>query len=65
MKRLSILVGSVALFLVPLPAAAQDKLVVSVWGGSWSDLVAEPSPRNSRPKPARRSSSSPAAPSTG
>ena len=27
--------------LLPLPAGAQDKLVVSIWGGSWRDLVAE------------------------
>ena len=24
-----------------MPALAQDKLVVSIWGGSWRDLVAE------------------------
>jgi putative spermidine/putrescine transport system substrate-binding protein len=31
-----------ALFvLVTVPAHAQDKLVVSIWGGSWRDLVAE------------------------
>jgi putative spermidine/putrescine transport system substrate-binding protein len=29
-----------ALFLVPIEANAQDKLVVSVWGGSWRDMVA-------------------------
>ena len=29
-----------ALFLVPIEANAQDKLVVSVWGGSWHDMVA-------------------------
>lgn len=27
--------------LIALPARAQDKLVVSIWGGSWRDLVAE------------------------
>ncbi|MGY3533515.1 ABC transporter substrate-binding protein [Bradyrhizobium sp. USDA 4452] len=27
--------------LIALPAHAQDKLVVSIWGGSWRDLVAE------------------------
>src|ERR1700761_6621806 len=33
----------VALFaLLPgVPAQAQDKLVVSIWGGSWRDLIAE------------------------
>jgi putative spermidine/putrescine transport system substrate-binding protein len=38
MKRISIL--AIVLFLA-LPAAAQDKLVVSIWGGSWRDLVAD------------------------
>jgi putative spermidine/putrescine transport system substrate-binding protein len=27
--------------LISVPAQAQDKLVVSIWGGSWRDLVAE------------------------
>ena len=27
--------------LVAVPAYAQDKLVVSIWGGSWRDLVAD------------------------
>src|SRR5256885_6083324 len=27
--------------LVATPAYAEDKLVVSIWGGSWRDLVAE------------------------
>ncbi len=38
MKRLLI-----ALFVLALglPAHAQDKLVISIWGGSWRDLVAE------------------------
>src|ERR1700693_613854 len=26
---------------IALPAQAQDKLVISIWGGSWRDLVAE------------------------
>ena len=26
---------------IAVPAQAQDKLVVSIWGGSWRDLVAE------------------------
>ena len=32
-----------ALFIlaIAVPAKAQDKLVVSIWGGSWRDLVAE------------------------
>ena len=43
MKRiciaLALMAASVA-FLSPTEAAAQDKLVVSVWGGSWRDMVA-------------------------
>jgi putative spermidine/putrescine transport system substrate-binding protein len=27
--------------LLSVPAHAQDKLVVSIWGGSWRDLIAE------------------------
>src|SRR5579864_699737 len=27
--------------LLSLPAQAQDELVVSIWGGSWRDLIAE------------------------
>src|SRR5882757_7257773 len=47
MKWISAVRGvlGVALFLAPLPAMAQDKLqdklIVSVWGGSWRDMVAE------------------------
>src|SRR3954449_8733261 len=26
---------------IAVPAQAQDKLVISIWGGSWRDLVAE------------------------
>jgi putative spermidine/putrescine transport system substrate-binding protein len=40
MKRLSMALGALALLLAPMPAAAQDKLIVSVWGGSWRDMVA-------------------------
>jgi putative spermidine/putrescine transport system substrate-binding protein len=45
MKRLCTALGLIALVLVlaPMQAAAQDKqdkLVVSVWGGSWRDMVA-------------------------
>src|SRR3984893_698484 len=45
MKRLCMALGLVALVLVlaPMQAGAQDKqdkLVVSVWGGSWRDMVA-------------------------
>ncbi len=43
MKRICMALGALALstlVLAPLPAAAQDKLVVSVWGGSWRDMVA-------------------------
>ena len=38
MKRLLIAFFALAL---GFPAQAQDKLVVSIWGGSWRDLVAE------------------------
>jgi putative spermidine/putrescine transport system substrate-binding protein len=38
MKRF--LIALFALALAP-PSQAQDKLIVSVWGGSWRDLVAE------------------------
>ena len=41
MKRLCIALGTLALLLVPALASAQDKLVVSVWGGSWRDMVSE------------------------
>ena len=40
MKRLSLALGALALFLTSIPATAQDKLVVSIWGGSWRDMVA-------------------------
>ena len=40
MKRFSVLAFGIGL-LLSLPAAAQDKLVISIWGGSWRDLVAE------------------------
>jgi len=41
MKRIYVILGALALLLAPMPATAQDKLVVSVWGGSWRDMVAE------------------------
>src|SRR5262249_25083995 len=41
MKRISILAVILSLALQGLPAAGQDKLVVSIWGGSWRDLVAD------------------------
>ena len=40
MKRLSMALGALALLLTPIPATAQDKLVVSIWGGSWRDMAA-------------------------
>src|SRR6266581_3112910 len=42
MKRIGLALGTLALCvgLAPAAAAAQDKLVVSVWGGSWRDMVA-------------------------
>jgi putative spermidine/putrescine transport system substrate-binding protein len=43
MKRIYMAFFASALFsvllLAPLTAAAQDKLVVSIWGGSWRDMV--------------------------
>jgi putative spermidine/putrescine transport system substrate-binding protein len=42
MKRLCMALGLAALVfsLAPMRAGAQEKLVVSVWGGSWRDMVA-------------------------
>jgi putative spermidine/putrescine transport system substrate-binding protein len=40
MKRLS-LIATLLLLALALPAKAEDKLVISIWGGSWRDLVAE------------------------
>jgi putative spermidine/putrescine transport system substrate-binding protein len=40
MKRLSMALGALALLLTSIPATAQDKLVVSIWGGSWRDMAA-------------------------
>src|SRR6266446_2895436 len=39
MKRICMLIAALALGLAPVQALAQDKLVVSVWGGSWRDMV--------------------------
>ena len=39
MKRICMVIGALALLLAPVRAIAQDKLVVSVWGGSWRDMV--------------------------
>src|SRR5215468_3288369 len=41
MRGISIFAIALGLLLPSLPAAAQDKLVVSIWGGSWRDLVAD------------------------
>src|SRR5262245_4549676 len=38
MKRLLLVL---AVLLFGCPAYAQDKLVISIWGGSWRDLIAE------------------------
>ena len=40
MTRIFLVLCAMALSLAPTPATAQDKLVVSVWGGSWRDMVA-------------------------
>jgi putative spermidine/putrescine transport system substrate-binding protein len=39
MKRMWMALGALLLALAPGAAMAQDKLVVSVWGGSWRDMV--------------------------
>src|SRR2546422_11102491 len=39
MKRICMALAALALVLTPMQASAQDKLVVSVWGGSWRDMV--------------------------
>src|SRR5262249_44864039 len=39
MKRICMIIAALALLLAPIPAMAQDKLVVSVWGGSWRDMA--------------------------
>ena len=41
MRRLSIALGVLIVVLAPTLGTAQDKLVVSVWGGSWKDMVAD------------------------
>jgi putative spermidine/putrescine transport system substrate-binding protein len=38
---MKMLAAVLVLLAQALPAAAQDKLVVSIWGGSWKDLVAD------------------------
>src|ERR1700688_4022606 len=38
MKRFLLALFALA---IAVPAQAQDKLVVSIWGGSWRDLVAD------------------------
>ena len=38
MKRFLLALFALAM---AVPAQAQDKLVISIWGGSWRDLVAE------------------------
>jgi putative spermidine/putrescine transport system substrate-binding protein len=40
MKRIGLILLALGLLLAPMPAMAQEKLVVSVWGGSWRDMVA-------------------------
>jgi putative spermidine/putrescine transport system substrate-binding protein len=41
MRYMKMLAAVLVLLAQALPAAAQDKLVVSIWGGSWKDLVAD------------------------
>ena len=40
MKRICMMLFALGLLLAPMQATAQEKLVVSVWGGSWRDMVA-------------------------
>jgi len=41
MRHLCFLGITAVIALITLPAAAQEKLSISIWGGSWRDLVAE------------------------
>ena len=41
MKRLLIGLCALAAALIATPAGAAEKLVVSIWGGSWRDMVAD------------------------
>src|SRR3954471_23812661 len=41
MKNQLLRLAALAITLMPVAASAQEKLVVSIWGGSWRDLVAE------------------------
>src|SRR4051794_29089297 len=42
MKRfLPALFAAIVGIAIAVPAQAQDKLVISIWGGSWRDLIAE------------------------
>lgn len=41
MKKHLLALGALVATLVPLAAHAQDKLVVSIWGGSWRDMIAQ------------------------
>jgi putative spermidine/putrescine transport system substrate-binding protein len=41
MKNQLLRLIAIAMALLPFAASAQEKLVVSIWGGSWRDLVAE------------------------
>ena len=41
MKRIWMAFGALVLAITATPATAQDKLVISIWGGSWRDLVAQ------------------------
>src|SRR3954451_8121861 len=41
MKHQLLRLIALVMALMPFAASAQEKLVVSIWGGSWRDLVAE------------------------
>jgi len=41
MKRLPLFIAALLLSASAWPAVAEDKLVISIWGGSWRDLVSD------------------------
>lgn len=65
MKGKFLALGLALAALAAGPASAAEKLVVSTWGGSFRDLIADTIAKKSPPKPAWRWNTSPAAPSTG
>src|SRR5438034_7833145 len=41
MKRICMVIGALALLLAAVQASAQERLIISSWGGSWKDLITE------------------------